>query len=724
MNRTRRVPGRAVLVLAALAASCSGPSPAGSQDELANPNQGRVGIQPSQGSVAAVGVSAAGGSGSRNSSAGAADVGAGASVTCTVPEEMAITNRSSNRVTVFPITATGSASPLRAVSGAATGLAAPYGIAVDTVNGEVFVADHAGPSITVHRRSDSGDVAPLRTIRGPTTGLGAPYGIDVDTVNDELVVSDLTPPYVSILVFDRAASGDVAPKRRISGPSTGLGPAQGYAVPVAVDAVNGEIAAAVAGGNFVVVFARTANGDVPALRTIAGPSTGISAPQGLAVDTVHGEIVVANSGVFTCSPCILQNDSIEVFGRTATGDAAPLRRIAGPTSEMLGPMAVTVDLVSDAIFAINQGNNSVTAYRRTASGDVAPLVHLSAAAGLDGPMDIAIDPGGDQYACPSGFACSAAGGCVPPGGDDCGNGTYCPTGTTCYLDYCRGTGGSGSTWPHDGGGNVCSAQCAGGGCCPPGYSCASTPGCIPDGAVDCGDGFYCGAGTRCVQVNGQTMCESGTCGTICGDNTCCPAGYDCAAQGCMPAGSVDCGDGHYCSAGTLCDVANGSAVCDEGSCATQCTNGTCCPSGYDCGSGGCLPHGDVDCGNGYYCLAGTTCRSSGGSTLCYGGSDCGTTCSDGTCCPPGTTCATVGCVPDGQTDCHDGHWCQSGKNCGHENGETTCFTPSGGGGATCTGSDVAQRCPNGVTVCCLNGWVCCYSGFDGSLGCSPPSFCQ
>ena len=55
-------------------------------------------------------------------------------------------------------------------------------------NNEVLVANDS--SITIYSRTASGNVAPLRTISGPSTGLMGPFGLAVDTVEDEVLVAN------------------------------------------------------------------------------------------------------------------------------------------------------------------------------------------------------------------------------------------------------------------------------------------------------------------------------------------------------------------------------------------------------------------------------------------------------------------------------------------------------------------------------------------------------
>jgi len=47
-------------------------------------------------------------------------------------------------------------------------------------------------------------------------------------------------------------------------------------------------------GNSVTVYHRTAAGDVMPIRTLAGHGAGLDGPDGLAVDTVNDELIVAS----------------------------------------------------------------------------------------------------------------------------------------------------------------------------------------------------------------------------------------------------------------------------------------------------------------------------------------------------------------------------------------------------------------------------------------------
>lgn len=300
-----------------------------------------------------------------------------------VNDEIGVANYSS--VTVFSRTDNGNVAPVRTIWTKASDL---YGIYVDTVNNEIGVLsfDSYG-SITVYSRTATGNATPLRTISGIGTGLSYPQAICVDTVNDEILVAAPTYPSFgspSITVYSRVASGDATPLRTISGPLTGLSWPQG----VYVDTVDDEIGVADL-NNAVMVYSRTANGNVAPLRTILGASTGLSDAYGIYVDTTDGEIAVTNLGV--------SSPSITVYDRTAAGDVAPLRTISGASTGLVSPFGVYVDAVNAEI-GVADRNNAITVYSRTATGNAAPLRTISSgtASGLASPYGIYVDAVNDE----------------------------------------------------------------------------------------------------------------------------------------------------------------------------------------------------------------------------------------------------------------------------------------------------------------------------------------
>ena len=103
----------------------------------------------------------------------------------------------------------------------------------------------------------------------------------------------------------------------------------------------------------ILTFRGDANGNVPPLRKIFGPHTGMKNPQALALDWIHGEIFVP------------QGETVLVFPRDANGDVAP-SRILGGKDNPINAGRLTVDPVHD--FLIGSSNDGIRIYRRTASG--------------------------------------------------------------------------------------------------------------------------------------------------------------------------------------------------------------------------------------------------------------------------------------------------------------------------------------------------------------------
>jgi len=113
----------------------------------------------------------------------------------------------------------------------------------------------------------------------------------------------------------------------------------------------------------IQVFSVSATGDAAPLRTIAGAATGLANPIGIAVDNVHREIFIAN----------VNGDSILVFSSDAYGNVAPLRTLTGANLNDIAldvgaAQYVGVDFVS-----------SIKAWARTATGAAAPVRTITGA---------------------------------------------------------------------------------------------------------------------------------------------------------------------------------------------------------------------------------------------------------------------------------------------------------------------------------------------------------
>jgi hypothetical protein len=194
------------------------------------------------------------------------------------------------------------------------------------------------PQIAAFARLAGENTPPTRAIIGQKTLISRTmHAFEYDAKNDEIVVP--SPLAQAILIFDGGADGDVPPKRYIQGPRTQIvGTGYGALDAVHVDPVNDEIYLPIARDS-VLVFDRRAQGDVAPKRVLGGPDTQIRFPKpdeigglpNVAVDAVHNLLIVPSGGARRGVPA-----SLLIFDRTVSGNAKPLRVISGPKSELGG----------------------------------------------------------------------------------------------------------------------------------------------------------------------------------------------------------------------------------------------------------------------------------------------------------------------------------------------------------------------------------------------------
>lgn len=281
--------------------------------------------------------------------------------------EIYVSNSNSNSVTVYALMAQGNVAPLRVISGNATGLSSPSGIAVDLVNAELFVVNRGAPAaVTVYPLTAQGNVAPLRTVSGALTNLNDPRGVSVDSVNNEYAVANRAG--FSVTTFARLASGNTAPLRTLL--NTGFSNPWG----VLIDAANDEIAVA-NNGVLLSVYPRTGNGNVAPLRTISGSNTGFNnGPIGITYLPIFDEYLVTNP--FT-GPSF--EPSVLAFARSAAGNVNPTAVWAGSSSGMSSPNGLAVDPVRNEIMVVNSVGNSITVYSRLLTGAITPMRTIAGA---------------------------------------------------------------------------------------------------------------------------------------------------------------------------------------------------------------------------------------------------------------------------------------------------------------------------------------------------------
>lgn len=218
------------------------------------------------------------------------------------------------------------------------------------------------------------------------------HALEYDPYHDELVVN--SPLNNAILTFQGGAKGEEAPVRVIQGPHTQI-QSTGYDGndKMAMDAKNGEIYIGVAtsggaGKGVILVFDREGNGDVPPKRILGGPNTGFNFPsakgQGfphMVVDPDRNLLIVSTGA------------RLLMFDRTASGDVKPKSMIGGPHTLLgAGANGGSVRITQAGWIVVGCDRGSVCAWSVNDSGDVAPHwkvpVQQIAGVGLGGQLTL------------------------------------------------------------------------------------------------------------------------------------------------------------------------------------------------------------------------------------------------------------------------------------------------------------------------------------------------
>lgn len=347
-------------------------------------------------------------------------------------DEVYVSNYYGGSIHVYPRDSNGDVTRTRTIR---TGLSLPHDVAIDLLHRELFVPNNRpasqSPAINAYDL-DAGMLgvsdAPKRTISGAATLLNRPAGLLVDSVHQELYVANDVDVNAAVLVFPLSASGNVAPRRVLQGSLTTLsGP-----IGLALDLAHNELIVVGykgADGGSITTFPRTAQGNTAPSRTIQGTSTGFNRPQAVVLDLIHNELIVANS-YFDNNASL---GALLAFSRTATGNVAPIRRVTGANTGLCNPIGMTFDRMHDELFVTNAAANSacrpsVVIFARSASGNAAPLRKI-------GPGDRC------DLNNPEGVAVTTTVDCSDPlvaSGTACNDNDPCTQGEACRNSRCTG----------------------------------------------------------------------------------------------------------------------------------------------------------------------------------------------------------------------------------------------------------------------------------------------
>jgi hypothetical protein len=172
-----------------------------------------------------------------------------------------------------------------------------------------------------------------------------------------------------IAAFARLANGNVAPSRNIFGQNTMI---TRSIHKFAYDPVKDEIVVPHFQSQAILFFRGGADGDEAPVRTIKGPDVKLPNTDQLTIDSVHREIFI---GVYNEYP---RREFVAVYSLDADGNVPPLRILEGPDTGIGGGRngpGVTVDPVTNRLFVSGTGGKLLI-FNRTDSGNVKPRAYL------------------------------------------------------------------------------------------------------------------------------------------------------------------------------------------------------------------------------------------------------------------------------------------------------------------------------------------------------------
>jgi hypothetical protein len=183
-------------------------------------------------------------------------------------------------VSIFAQGSQGNVAPTTLISGGATTLISPVGVAVDAF-GSIYVIDSTQNAILVFAAGEGGNINPTRTIKGSQTLIFNPQAIRFDTAGNLWVCVGAVPAQnlAYLLQFGPGVSGNARPLSQIT--SAALQPLGGNGGPTGITFdTSANIFVSVYNNTTVLEFLKGASGSTLPQGTITGWSNG---PWGIAL---------------------------------------------------------------------------------------------------------------------------------------------------------------------------------------------------------------------------------------------------------------------------------------------------------------------------------------------------------------------------------------------------------------------------------------------------------
>jgi sugar lactone lactonase YvrE len=299
-------------------------------------------------------------------------------------------NGPADSITIYSAGSYAVGAPIATISGDNTGLSFPVGVGVDA-NGNISVLNNNG-TVTTYAAGSSGNATPVATLSINSGKNTAATGLAVDrsgkiyiSVTGVVICrrSCHQPNHGEVLVYRPGSDGNAKPAALINGPDTGLASPSAITVdqngylyvtnegPTKVSGVETGpgffLHGTKAGPGSITIYQPGSDGDQKPIATIAGESTKIGFPTGIALDENtniyvldgYGGSFGGRIGIDTASRSLQRNTirtgipkagsvglfskiRILVFAAGGNGDVAPIATISGPYAGLNYPGGIAI----------------------------------------------------------------------------------------------------------------------------------------------------------------------------------------------------------------------------------------------------------------------------------------------------------------------------------------------------------------------------------------------
>jgi DNA-binding beta-propeller fold protein YncE len=295
-------------------------------------------------------------------------------------DELFVTNPWTGSILVYSGNASGEAAPLRVIHDPDSFIPVmPAGIAIDTVNDEIYVASRLG-RVAVYPVEASGTLSPVRTI---STG-SFPGDVAVDPIAGELYVTELLQKRVYVYSIGSTTPTSSIRQISLAFMPLGIAAAPGGNVLVVTGMDGGE--------TFIAVYSRTAVGTEPPLW-VREVDEGVIW-SGVVHRPAENAIYVSEFDGFVEAP----TSRVAVYSLAATGGAPPIRTILNPTPGFPLYSSVAYDSLRDELIVGNGVGAAIHRYPALGNGAVAITRSLYwRASGMQRPISLAYEEAANRY---------------------------------------------------------------------------------------------------------------------------------------------------------------------------------------------------------------------------------------------------------------------------------------------------------------------------------------